>query len=148
MARASTRDDKRPDAHASDAPGLDERIEDMEQRLGVQRALLVARGREFRGNVMRRLTSPTSLVFSASIGFIASEFLGARSRAAPAAQRAGRPKKQQKGVAKSLLAAVLTPILPMARMLAMGLFVQKSQDVAETIQHQVGAGNSVGETLH
>lgn len=136
--------DNRPAAHATKAPTLNKRIEDMEQRLALERTQAVAHVREFGGNVRRRLTSPTSLVFSASVGFVAAEIIGSRRRIVHEAKRRGRadPKKKQ---GKSALASIVEPIVPLARIGILGFFTKKNKEMAEQMG---GDADSGYETLH
>ena len=136
--------DNRPAAHATRAPTLNKRIEDMEQRLAFERTQAVAHVREFGGNVRRRMTSPTSLVFSAGVGFIAAEIIGSRRRIVHEARRRGRanPKKKQ---GKSALASVIEPIVPLARIGILGFFTKKNKEMAEQMSDGAEGGS---ETLH
>lgn len=144
MAKHGNTSDSRPASHATDAPTLNKRIEDMEERLAFERVQAVAHVREFGGNVRRRMTSPTSLVFSAGIGFVAAEILGSRRRIMHEARRRGRtnPKKKQ---GKSALAAFIEPIVPLARIGILGFFTKKNKEAAE----QLNDGHEAGDfTLH
>ena len=139
----------RPAAHATDAPTLDKRIEDMEERLALERAQAVAHMREFGGKVRRRLTSPTSLIFSASIGFLTAELVSARSRAVRAAQRSGKSKAQQKAAGQSVFASIAKPILPLLRIGALGFFAKKNKDLVESVEgHDAAGASDMSYTVH
>lgn len=136
----------RPAVHATDAPSLDKRIEDMEERLALERAQAVAHMREFGGKVRRRLTSPTSLIFSASIGFLTAELISARSRAVKAAQRSGKSKVQKTG-GKSVLASVVKPVLPLLRIGVLGFFARGSRSSTKPIEDS-GSADAMSSMLH
>ncbi|MBW3567120.1 MAG: hypothetical protein KY410_04020, partial [Proteobacteria bacterium] len=115
----------------------------------VERAQTVAHMREFGGKVRRRLTSPTSLIFSASIGFLTAELVSARSRAVRAAQRSGKSKAQQKAAGKSVFASMVKPILPLLRVGALGFLAKKNKDLVETVEGSGAAGASdMSYTVH
>lgn len=139
--------DNRPAGYATQAPTLDRRIEDMERRLALERAQAVAHAREFGGDLRRRMTSPTSLVFSASMGFLVAEFIGARSRVVKEAQRRGESRRQQKAAGKSVFASIVTPLLPLLRVGALGFFAKKNQDIAQHVSEATGV-DSAPPTVH
>lgn len=121
--------DARIAAHASDAPTLNERIEDVEHRLGVERTQFVANMREYGGQVRRRMTTPTSLVFSASMGFVAAEVIEARSAVKRAAARRGATKPQQKAAARSVLESISRPLVSLFHIASAGMLAKKTTDV-------------------
>ena len=118
-------------SHASDARRLSERIADMERRIAFERSQAVAHSRAFHGSVMRRLTSPTSLLFAGSMGFIAAEILTTRSSKAK-----GRGRARASGggsLLKSVLGQVSKPLLTMLQMGSIGVLAKQSHDVQETV---------------
>ncbi|HEX7030212.1 MAG TPA: hypothetical protein VF254_06420 [Gammaproteobacteria bacterium] len=121
--------DTRIAAHASNAPRLNDRIEDMERRLGVERAQLVANAREYGGYVRRRLTTPTSLIFSASVGFIAAEVIEARSAVKREAAKHGATKAQQKSAARSVLGSLTQPMMSLFHIVSAGFLAKKASEV-------------------
>ncbi|HEX7046047.1 MAG TPA: hypothetical protein VF275_00550 [Gammaproteobacteria bacterium] len=119
-------------SHATDAPSLSRRIEDMENRLMVERAQVVAHTREFQGSVRRRLTSPTSLVFAGSMGFIAAEIIGARS-----GRRGGKKSKLAsagKSAGKTLFGILAKPLGSVVQLASAGFLAKQSKDMSETMQ--------------
>lgn len=123
--------DTRLAAHASDAPKLNARIEDMEHRLGVERAQFVAGARAFGGHVKRRLTSPTSLAFSASMGFVAAEIIHARSVVKREAAKHGATKPQQKAAARSVLGSMTKPLMSLFHIVSAGFLAKKASDLPQ-----------------
>lgn len=140
--------DNRPASHATKAPTLQKRIEDMEERLELERTQAVIHAREFGGNVRRRLTSPTSLAFSASVGFVAGEVMNARSRVSHAAKKRAQKKAQpkRKSGGKSLM-SVLRPLIPILHAGAMGIMSKNDEDDDSDRQYadQYGDGGQYAE---
>lgn len=116
-------------SHASDSRSLKGRIVDMENRLMLERAQLVAHTRAFGGNLRRRLTSPTSLVFAGSMGFIAAEILGAR-RAKGGKKGRGKSKllAAGKSAGKSVLGSLAKPLLSMVQLASLAFVTKQAQD--------------------
>lgn len=127
--RAKKDNDRDLAAHASDARSLNERIRDMEQRLALERGQAVARGREFRGDVRRRLTSPTSLVFAGSIGFIGAELLA--WRAASLKARYSGPERRRRAPRKSMFEVLSKPVLSLLQLGSAGWLAKQAGDVQE-----------------
>ncbi len=100
----------------------------MENRLMVERAQAVAHAREFGGHVRRRLTSPTSLLFAGSMGFIAAEIIGARS-----GKRGGR-KSRLLSAGKSLGGSLVKPLLSMAQLASVGFLAKKGGEMSDAMQ--------------
>jgi len=149
-ATRSSRPDDRTEEYATDAPTLDKRIGDMEERLALERAQVIAHVREFGGNVRRRMTSPTSLVFSAGMGFMAAELIGARSRFARNARR-GASKRQRRAAGKSAVESIMKPLLALLRVGVLGFFAKQNKDLAQSVEETSGVDSSPGAeemTLH
>lgn len=113
---------------------LDERIAQMEQRLALERAQAVSRLRAYRGDVKRRLTSPTMLVLAGGIGFVASEVMAAR-----AARRAGTVRRSHSSRIGNLFGHVLRPLLSMAQLGSLGFLVKQNKDVKDTVDTAAAA---------
>lgn len=131
-------------SHATDAPSLNRRIEDMENRLMVERAQVVAHTREFQGSVRRRLTSPTSLVFAGSMGFIAAEIIGARSG------RGGKKSKLAsagKSAGKTLFGMLAKPLGSVVQLASAGFLAKQSKDMSDTM-HATTTESISSPTLH
>lgn len=128
-----------PGADASDARTLKQRIADMEQRLALERTQVVAHSRAWRGDVRRRVTSPTSLFLAGGLGFIAAEIFAARSRRAASRSRAGKPRGS---LLKSVLGQVGKPLLSMMQLGSIGFLAKQSQDVNTVETSVTPAGSS------
>lgn len=120
-----------PGTNASDAHSLKQRIADMEQRLALERVQVVAHSRAWRGNVRRRVTSPTSLFLAGGLGFIAAEIFAARSRTAASRSGAGKP---QGSLLKSVLGGIGKPLLSMMQLGSLGFLAKQSHDVKSTME--------------
>ncbi|HEX6930052.1 MAG TPA: hypothetical protein VF267_12410 [Gammaproteobacteria bacterium] len=110
---------------------LHKRIEDMEARLAVERSQVIAHAREYGGTVRRRLTSPTSLLFATSMGFVAAELIRARS---VASKRRGRTKAQRKTAGKSTLEILMKPAMALLHLMPMGILFKQQDSVAKAAQ--------------
>lgn len=151
MAKQSERSpDNRPATHATKAPTLNKRIEDMEDRLEFERAQAVAHTRELGGKIRRRLTSPTSLAFSASVGFVAGEIMNARRRVSHAAKKRAESRAQQKrksdGGGSSLM-SMLRPLAPILHAGAVG-FMHKSDSDEDSEQQYAEEPSSERHVYH
>lgn len=137
--------DRKLASHASDALSLKRRIHDMENRLMVERAQVAAHTREFGGSVKRRLTSPTSLVFAAGMGFIASEILGARRAKGP--KHGGKSKlvAAGKSAGKTLFSAFAGPLMSMAQVASMGFLAKQGKEASDAAR---AAAEEPPPTLH
>lgn len=136
-------------ANASGARSLKQRIADMEQRLALERTQVVAHSRAWRGDVRRRMTSPTSLFLAGGLGFIAAEIFAARSRKA-ASRGAGKP---QGSLLKSVLGQIGRPLLSMLQLGSIGFLAKRGHDVKSAVETSVAPNAESGAyseppTLH
>lgn len=136
--------DRKLASRASGSLSLNRRIRDMENRLMVERAQVVAHSREFGGNVRRRLTSPTSLVFAGSMGFIASEILASR----PPRRRGGKSRllSAGKSAGRTLLGSLAKPLLSMVHLASIAFMAKEGKEASDAAQ--AAAGQSPPPTLH
>lgn len=81
--------------HANDVLPLTARIDALEQRLVVRRARVGVSLRAFGRGLRRRMTSPISLVFAGSVGFIVAEIVSERSATVRAVAEAGPVRAEQ-----------------------------------------------------
>lgn len=124
-------DDEHLARNATDAATLNRRIEDMEARLAVERAQIAAHARAFGHGVRRRLTSPTSLLFSMSVGFVSAEVIHERSVVKREAARRGATKPQQKAAARSVIESISKPAMSLFHIVSAGMLAKKTHDAAE-----------------
>lgn len=144
-----SKDDRDLAAHGSHARSLNERIRDMEQRLALERSQAMAHGREFRGDVRRRLTSPTSLLFAGSIGFISAELLA--WRAASLKSRYSGPERRRRAPRKSTFELLSKPLLSLLHLGSIGFLAKQTGDVKEVVNETDAAqatGNIEPPVLH